>query len=85
VPTNTPAPTETPPAPATNTPTAVSTTAGERTPGPGSPTPIAPSTGEGLFGGAVGGSNLMLIVAGLAAVAAGMFVLGAGRRSREQR
>jgi|GEM_PF-2152523 len=80
--THTPTPTSTPGTPPTNTPTPVSTTAGERTPGPGAPTPIAPSTGEGLFGGSVGGTNLLLVVFGLAAVAGGMAVIAAGRRTR---
>jgi hypothetical protein len=69
--------------PATNptaTPTGVSTIAGEKTPGPGGPTPIAPSTGEGVFGGAVGGSNMLLILIGLAAIASGLFVIGGARR-----
>lgn len=79
-PTNTPTatPTNTP----TNTPTPEATVEGEKTPGPASPTPQAPDTGAGLLGGPVGGMNLMLVVAGFAALAVGMAFIGFGRRSR---
>jgi hypothetical protein len=79
------APTGTPP-PATPTtgggtnPTAVSTVAGDRTPGPGQ-TPIAPSTGEGGFGGGAGG-NLLLILVGLGALAVGSAFMAVGRKGR---
>ena len=81
-PSNTAVPTNTVgPSTPTTTPSPVSTTAGERTPGPAQPTPIAPSTGEGIFGGAVGGTNLLLVLAGLAALAGGLAVVALGRRS----
>ncbi|WP_343395287.1 hypothetical protein [Candidatus Amarobacter glycogenicus] len=79
-PTSTPVPPTSTAVPSTPTPKA--TTAGERTPGPGSPTPLAPSTGQGFFGGPVGGANLLLVLLGLAAIAGGLLFVGAGRRVR---
>ncbi|MBK6560696.1 choice-of-anchor K domain-containing protein [Candidatus Amarobacter glycogenicus] len=79
-PTSTPVPPTSTAVPSTPTPKA--TTAGERTPGPGSPTPLAPSTGQGFFGGPVGRSNLLLVLLGLAAIAGGLLFVGAGRRVR---
>ena len=86
--TNTPVPPTNTPVPPTSTPaspTPVSTVQGEKTPGPTGPTPIAPSTGDGVLDGVVGGTNLLLILAGLAAIAGGLFTVGAGRRSRRGR
>jgi hypothetical protein len=82
--TNTPTatPTNTPENTATVTPTPEETVEGERTPGPGSPTPQAPDTGAGLLGTPVGGINMLLVVAGLAALAIGMAFMGLGRRNR---
>ncbi|MGE3421768.1 MAG: hypothetical protein AB7N24_06900 [Dehalococcoidia bacterium] len=89
LPTPTPSPTATPvpatvtPVPPTNTPaspTPVSTVQGEKTPGPAGPTPIAPSTGDGGLGTVVNGANGLLILAGLAAIAAGLTTVGAARR-----
>ena len=74
-------PTSSPPTP-TITLTPVSTQAGERTPGPGSPTPIAPSTGGGWTSGPVTGGNLVLVIAGVFAVAGGLVFLGLGRKRR---
>jgi len=59
-------------------PTETSAEAGERIPGP---TPIAPSTGAGN-GAAGGGLNLLLIVAGLAALGSGLTLTLAGKRQR---
>ena len=59
-------------------PTETSAEAGERIPGP---TPIAPSTGAGN-GAAGGGLNLLLIVAGLAALGSGLTLTVAGNRRR---
>ncbi|MBK9612503.1 hypothetical protein [Candidatus Amarobacter glycogenicus] len=62
-------------------PTPVSTVQGERTPG-ASATPIAPSTGGGIIGGATGGTNLVLIIAGLLALTSGLSFVALGRKSR---
>lgn len=78
--TSTPSPTLPPP---TVTPSPVSTTAGERTPGT-TPTPIAPSTGAGWTSGAVGGTNLLLVIAGLFAVTGGLIFLSLGRKRSRQ-
>lgn len=82
IPTPTFTPTATPTNPPTNTPTATPTpleeTRGERTPGP---TPIAPSTGTGGSGGAAG-MNLLLLIAGLAALSGGFTLAVAGKRRR---
>ncbi len=78
--TSTPSPTLPPP---TVTPSPVSTTAGERTPGT-TPTPIAPSTGAGWTSGAVGGTNLLLVIAGLFAVTGGLIFLSLGRKRSGQ-
>jgi hypothetical protein len=79
-PTATPTPTEEPKVedPA-DTPTPVDETRGERTPGA---TPIAPSTGYGLLGGQTGGTNMVLIAAGLMALSGGTVVLAVARRRR---
>jgi hypothetical protein len=85
-PTATPSATSTPTkVPATVTPTPVSTQAGERTPGPATPTPVAPNTGAGWAGPAVGGVNLLLVMAGLFAVACGLTVVGMARRHGRNR
>jgi hypothetical protein len=82
-PSSTATPTNTPVAP-TGTPTLTPTAgiAGERTPGPGAPgqTPIAPSTGDGLMGGASGGMNLLLIIGGLLALTSGLSFVALGRK-----
>lgn len=76
----TPTPTEEPKVEdPTATPTPVDETRGERTPGA---TPIAPSTGYGLLGGQTGGTNLLLIAAGLMALSGGTVVLAMARKRR---
>lgn len=80
-PTPTFTPTATPTTPPTSTPTTRPTeeaTAGARTPGP---TPIAPSTGTGGSGGAAS-MNLLLLIAGLAALSGGATLAVAGKRRR---
>jgi hypothetical protein len=68
------------PVPPTATPTTpISNVGGEKTPGPGQ-TPIAPSTGDGFMDGTAGGFNLLLILAGLAALTGGLGFLALGRR-----
>ncbi|MBK6318718.1 MAG: hypothetical protein IPF51_08055, partial [Dehalococcoidia bacterium] len=71
-PTTTPVPPVIPP---------VTQVAGERTPG-ASATPIAPSTGGGIIGGATGGTNLVLIIAGILALTSGLSFVALGRKSR---
>ncbi|MBK6562896.1 hypothetical protein [Candidatus Amarobacter glycogenicus] len=59
----------------------VTQVAGEKTPG-ASATPIAPSTGGGIIGGATGGTNLVLIIAGILALTSGLSFVALGRKSR---
>jgi hypothetical protein len=76
-PTNTPA---TPEATATDTPTPVSTVSGEITPGPGNQaTPIPPDTGTG-FGAGDAGSNMLLLIFGMAALTAGACFISLARK-----
>ena len=73
-------PTDTPPADATDTPTPVETVAGAETPGPGNQaTPIAPDSGSGLAG-TTSGTNILMILLGLAAITMGSGFLAIGRK-----
>jgi hypothetical protein len=49
------------------------------------PTPIAPRTGAGFGAGPVSGTNLLLVLIGLATIAGGLFFVGASRRKAGNR
>jgi len=72
-------PTASPTTPTSGSSPTVTAIAGEKTPGA---TPIAPSAGNGLLGGASGGLNVLLMLAGLAALSAGLATLALGRKRR---
>jgi hypothetical protein len=49
------------------------------------PTPIAPRTGAGFGAGPVSGTNFLLVLVGLVAIAGGFFFVGVGRRKAGNR